>query len=112
VIYGVLLSLGLLAAFLLGKWYGRDTGYLEGRNAERKSVPWGPSSEQETVWRMMYATLGTDTLELVHVVADQASRIRGMQRRLTGKIDCWKHGQVVMVPRCPQCELEKANPSR
>ena len=109
-IYGVLLSLGLLAAFLLGKWYGRDVGYLEGRHAERKSTAWGPTSEQENVWRMMYAGLGTDALALVHVVADQAARIRGMGRRIEGKIDCWKHGEVVMVPRCPQCELEKVEP--
>ena len=111
-IYGVLLSLGLLAAFLIGKWYGRDVGYLEGRNAERKSTAWGPTSEQENVWRLMYAGLGTDAIALVHVLSDQASFIRKLKEKLDGKGQCLKHGDVLMVARCPQCELEKTEPSR
>lgn len=106
-IYGVLLSLGLLAAFLMGRWYGRDIGYAEGREAERKSIRWGPPSGVEHRWYWEYAELGTRMIHLAGVIADQSEFIRKLKGRVDHKVLCLTHGEQNGVVRCPACQLDR-----
>ena len=106
-IYGVLLSLGLGAAFLWGKWYGQDIGYRDGREAERKTICWGPPSDVEARWYWEYSALGGKMIQLGGVIADQAKFIERLKRDVNHEVHCLKHGEVQGVLRCPQCEIEK-----